>query len=107
MRDADRRGLGDAGAPDRDVFKLDRTDPFAARFDHVLRAIGDLHRAVGMQHGDVAGVEPAFIVEAIAAVVTEIALHHPRSSEEHTSEIQSLLRISYDVFCLKNKHLKT
>src|SRR3546814_6318379 len=27
---------------------------------------------------------------------------HPRS-EEHTSELQSLMRISYAVFCLKNK----
>src|SRR3546814_9209012 len=26
----------------------------------------------------------------------------PRRSEEHTSELQSLLRISYAVFCLKN-----
>src|SRR3546814_2918805 len=25
-------------------------------------------------------------------------------SEEHTSELQSLMRISYDVFCLKKKH---
>src|SRR3546814_10702261 len=27
-------------------------------------------------------------------------------SEEHTSELQSLMRISYDVFCLKKKKLK-
>src|SRR3546814_5746434 len=27
-----------------------------------------------------------------------------RRSEEHTSEIQSLMRISYAVFCLKKKH---
>src|SRR3546814_7275044 len=27
-------------------------------------------------------------------------------SEEHTSELQSLMRISYAVFCLKNKHTK-
>src|SRR3546814_9661577 len=27
----------------------------------------------------------------------------PRSSEEHTSELQSLLRLSYAVFCLKKK----
>src|SRR3546814_4069088 len=27
----------------------------------------------------------------------------PARSEEHTSELQSLMRISYDVFCLKNK----
>src|SRR3546814_6036577 len=30
-------------------------------------------------------------------------LSEPRS-EEHTSELQSLMRISYDVFCLKKKH---
>src|SRR3546814_6758347 len=28
-------------------------------------------------------------------------------SEEHTSELQSLMRISYAVFCLKNKKNKT
>src|SRR3546814_4452444 len=26
-------------------------------------------------------------------------------SEEHTSELQSLIRISYSVFCLKNKNI--
>src|SRR3546814_9511302 len=35
--------------------------------------------------------------------------HHPaadrgRRSEEHTSELQSLMRISYAVFCLKKKN---
>src|SRR3546814_4371810 len=28
-----------------------------------------------------------------------------RRSEEHTSELQSLMRISYAVFCLKKKHV--
>src|SRR3546814_3638030 len=28
--------------------------------------------------------------------------HRPLRSEEHTSELQSLMRISYAVFCLKN-----
>src|SRR3546814_10143134 len=28
-------------------------------------------------------------------------------SEEHTSELQSLMRISYDVFCLKHKNTHT
>src|SRR3546814_10840730 len=28
-------------------------------------------------------------------------------SEEHTSELQSLMRISYAVFCLKKKHQNT
>src|SRR3546814_1396863 len=30
----------------------------------------------------------------------------PRRSEEHTSELQSLMRISYAVFCLKKKRTK-
>src|SRR3546814_3815109 len=30
-------------------------------------------------------------------------LIHPKRSEEHTSELQSLMRISYAVFCLKKK----
>src|SRR3546814_2304267 len=29
--------------------------------------------------------------------------HRPGRSEEHTSELQSLMRISYAVFCLKQK----
>src|SRR3546814_2901717 len=31
------------------------------------------------------------------------AVGHPKRSEEHTSELQSLMRISYAVFCLKKK----
>src|SRR3546814_3338118 len=38
---------------------------------------------------------------SIAEVVRD--LH--RRSEEHTSELQSLMRISYAVFCLKTKHI--
>src|SRR3546814_6447125 len=30
-----------------------------------------------------------------------------KRSEEHTSELQSLMRISYDVFCLKKKTTET
>src|SRR3546814_4902415 len=34
-------------------------------------------------------------------------LRPPRRSEEHTSELQSLMRISYAVFCLKKKTTHT
>src|SRR3546814_5497487 len=37
------------------------------------------------------------------AVGADEDIAHPRRSEEHTSELQSLMRISYAVFCLKNK----
>src|SRR3546814_3802658 len=33
--------------------------------------------------------------------------HRQYRSEEHTSELQSLMRISYAVFCLKKKNRKT
>src|SRR3546814_9201843 len=34
-------------------------------------------------------------------------LHRDDRSEEHTSELQSLMRISYAVFCLKKKNNST
>src|SRR3546814_1817628 len=41
-------------------------------------------------------------------VPCEIIVADQRRSEEHTSELQSLMRISYAVFCLKKKkHTKT
>src|SRR3546814_2027161 len=54
------------------------------------------------------------LVDAVAGFPCgEVALHrvacrHRRMrSEEHTSELQSLMRISYAVFCLKKKILPT
>src|SRR3546814_9499005 len=43
---------------------------------------------------------------ALIAIVTPMKIRKPattRRSEEHTSELQSLMRISYAVFCLKKK----
>src|SRR3546814_10149418 len=46
---------------------------------------------------------------ADAGAVPALLPRHPRArrgrrSEEHTSELQSLMRISYAVFCLKKKN---
>src|SRR3546814_1747695 len=53
------------------------------------------------------GDEIVDMVEDIACVAAEggafAAPSHPLRSEEHTSELQSLMRISYAVFCLKKK----
>src|SRR3546814_8643885 len=47
----------------------------------------------------------AFVVPSAMA---KTALHAmTMRSEEHTSELQSLMRISYAVFCLKKKNTKT
>src|SRR3546814_4437541 len=44
-----------------------------------------------------------------ALQIIEDRLHAPEAprSEEHTSELQSLMRISYAVFCLKKKNYTT
>src|SRR3546814_3572872 len=39
-----------------------------------------------------------------AAIIGTFGIVAPSRSEEHTSELQSLMRISYDVFCLKKKN---
>src|SRR3546814_1896829 len=49
--------------------------------------LGHVSQAIARLRGIPAQVEPG----------------HPSRSEEHTSELQSLMRISYAVFCLKKK----
>src|SRR3546814_4186984 len=48
--------------------------------------------------------DPRLPAEAVAAAAGVGGVGRPRS-EEHTSELQSLMRISYAVFCLKKKKL--
>src|SRR3546814_5798632 len=56
----------------------------------------------------VAAVVAVFVaaLEALAEVVVVLVLRNVIAvrSEEHTSELQSLMRISYAVFCLKKKN---
>src|SRR3546814_4541890 len=56
---------------------------------------------VGMRALDRGG-----IVARIGCGVLRLDVHHQRS-EEHTSELQSLMRISYAVFCLNKKRKTT
>src|SRR3546814_3059645 len=44
--------------------------------------------------------------EPIRADFFRLERNASERSEEHTSELQSLMRISYDVFCLKKKKIK-
>src|SRR3546814_1829493 len=46
-------------------------------------------------------LEPEDRAAARLAAHADAALHQRARSEEHTSELQSLMRISYAVFCLK------
>src|SRR3546814_1540942 len=45
----------------------------------------------------------AYLVPDVTLDLTETTVRQVGRSEEHTSELQSLMRISYAVFCLKKK----
>src|SRR3546814_8551651 len=68
----------------------------------IADALGiDEHDELPIGHGqpqNEVGMEIARFEETDAAALAQVR------SEEHTSELQSLMRISYAVFCLKNKN---
>src|SRR3546814_5650321 len=95
------------------------THSFPTRRSSVLPGDGlDLHQVVGLQGragGDQVDDAPAQAQARRqlhgAVQLDALRLHaargeEPTRSEEHTSELQSLMRISYAVFCLKKKKPK-
>src|SRR3546814_4873594 len=87
LRPAEDAGGADQVAAARLITRLDGDDPLVARL-------------VEPRRGD-AAVEADMLakVEAVGHM-GEIGLHLLLRSEERTSELQSLMRISYAVFCL-------
>src|SRR3546814_10763796 len=76
-----------------------RSDVVAVDIDHRQRARAVAERAA---HGD--PDPPGADVEAEHGPVgLDLRGVHAWRSEEHTSELQSLMRLSYAVFCLKKK----
>src|SRR3546814_1020167 len=81
---------------------LFRSDgPYAARagYDFMIQGMGGIMDLTGDPEG-----EPQKIGVAFADIFTGVyASTAILRSEEHTSELQSLMRISYAVFCLKKQ----
>src|SRR3546814_1175089 len=73
-------------------------EDFRCNYTDDVRDIFDLGSAIFAAHGDIAPARAADEEER------DSARKHARS-EEHTSELQSLMRISYAVFCLKKKKI--
>src|SRR3546814_2609493 len=74
-----------------------------------MRAPGDWEnvlRMAGPDKATVAGVRTAALQPLVGKTLAQIAAARGRS-EEHTSELQSLMRISYAVFCLKKQNKRT
>src|SRR3546814_7014107 len=68
---------------------------------HRLLGVRDVHAA----HGDGDDLRPRRLQRG-GVLLKALVLAGARS-EEHTSELQSLMRISYAVFCLKKKKQQT
>src|SRR3546814_1105763 len=76
-------------------------------------AIGGGGKALGVEAAFRAGRHDHRVLGALclhqpqdlgAEIVAPVGPAKPARSEEHTSELQSLMRISYAVFCLKKKN---
>src|SRR3546814_13330400 len=90
-------------------FLIIRRPPRSTRTD-TLFPYTTLFRSVGFGCREAVGVDDERARLALAdeaAVLLRLPEGHPHRagvrSEEHTSELQSLMRISYAVFCLKKK----
>src|SRR3546814_7844598 len=95
-RSAARQGrrYGASRPEARDNRRSDPGDRHAVRTDRPCRTGGTASR------------DAALLVTAVGAARDAsggMAGSRPDRSEEHTSELQSLMRISYAVFCLKKK----
>src|SRR3546814_9768361 len=70
-----------------------------------LVALSKMHVAIGGDPAPAVALAPLAVMpdyrrSGVAAALVTAAIER---SEEHTSELQSLMRISYAVFCLKKK----
>src|SRR3546814_8699326 len=68
--------------------------------DQVDILVGTVHSGVAMALAKAAKSSDTTLIVTNAGAD---AIAGPMRSEEHTSELQSLMRISYAVFCLKKK----
>src|SRR3546814_9100431 len=89
-------------------FLMIRRPPRSTRTD-TLFPYPTLFRSEGQVHGGVAqGIGQALyercVYDADGQLLSGSLMDYCLRSEEHTSELQSLMRISYAVFCLKKKN---
>src|SRR3546814_5012239 len=73
----------------------------------LFRSLADLLVGTGEELlGEFAHLDSCDVVDRLLDAADDRRVAHQNRSEEHTSELQSLMRISYAVFCLKKKKSK-
>src|SRR3546814_2017952 len=106
QREEDGQRRHDIGLPLRDEgsgFRIDQRAMLDAA-DTELDRTADRVGRVAMR-SDVGSTLGAFADDGADLILT--ILVHPDRSEEHTTELQSLMRTSYAVFCLKKNTKQT
>src|SRR3546814_5668411 len=87
----------------RDTHTEAQFDRIELEADKLEDMIAQLLLIARLEHRETPLATEIFALDEILESVCEDA----GRSEEHTSELQSLMRISYAVFCLKKKNTKT
>src|SRR3546814_4834977 len=90
--------------PDTTLFRSAADAAIGAGGDHRMLGLADLDDRFFRQRGGRAGLHAGAAGNAFGG---EEILGHAGRSEEHTSELQSLMCISYAVFCLKKQKQKS
>src|SRR3546814_3896020 len=106
--------LPEGGVPDQQTMRLRRQVTRRnqvvrqrVRLKTMIQAILHAHLVPQCPHADIAGPKgrawllAQLLPEDEATAIERHLREYDRRSEEHTSELQSLMRISYAVFCLK------
>src|SRR3546814_2758107 len=102
-RAEDVPGLAAAEAIARRLRLAIRQPEGAFGHDQVQIAGHRADRAVAVQHFDICRGKIGLEMDEAAMAAADDRDRHDIRSEEHTSELQSLMRISYAVLCLNRK----
>src|SRR5690606_38590717 len=104
MHYADDSSLGNVRMADGEVFKIDGRDPLAPGFDHILGSVGDLHVAMAVDMGDVARIEPAFVVELFGTATAIIGTRNCGAAHLETAKSRAIPR-QFDIGVVGDLHL--
>src|SRR3546814_8324305 len=97
------QSLMENGAPEAKVAK--GTELTKTAFEKAISNMKELSEMVAKSNGEAFDVINRRVAESLDEI-RDLTKKYKRRSEEHTSELQSLMRISYAVFCLKKKKHK-
>src|SRR3546814_1504524 len=100
--------LGDIAIPDRVIVSPESSEATVRHYLGLEQIASDTGNILSYETSSTEGKSTTFAFDdshvlygKLRPYLNKVAL--PDRSEEHTSELQSLMRISYAVFCLKKK----